>query len=207
MVPFNKDIRQLAAANDFFQKEVYRDKNVQIVLMSIPAGEDIGEETHRADQTTIFVEGDGQAVIDGNGAKVSPDHLIVIPQGAKHNIINKGTGALKLGADVITSHSVDYSGSIPVQDETIDDTTKSNASGNQNGVLDTGDVGSSVGRTFTNRVSQTVKEGRLDFGWDLGGGSREVDKQAKHSHQGQKKAGGGPPEGNHRGQHGWRCGE
>jgi mannose-6-phosphate isomerase-like protein (cupin superfamily) len=93
---FNKDIVDLANKNDFFQKEVFLDKNVQIVLMSIPAGEDIGEETHRADQTTFFVSGQGEAVVDGSTSKVTPNHMIVIPKGALHNIINKGTTPLKL---------------------------------------------------------------------------------------------------------------
>lgn len=93
---FNKDMAKLAKANSFFQKEVYLDKNIQIVVMSLKPGEDIGEETHRADQTTYFVEGTGSAVIDGRSNKVAADHMIVIPQGAKHNIINKGTTPLKL---------------------------------------------------------------------------------------------------------------
>lgn len=96
MAIFNKDMVQLAGANDFFQKEVYRDANVQVVLMSIPEGEDIGMETHRADQTTFFVEGEGQAIVDGHRTKVTPNHMIVIPKGAEHNIVNKGSGALKL---------------------------------------------------------------------------------------------------------------
>ena len=96
MTIFNKDMVKLASENDFFQKEVYRDARVQIVLMSIPAGEDIGMETHLADQTTFVVEGEGQAVIDGHRTKVTPNHVVVIPQGAEHNIVNKGAGPLKL---------------------------------------------------------------------------------------------------------------
>jgi mannose-6-phosphate isomerase-like protein (cupin superfamily) len=96
MAVFNKDMIDLATKNTFFQKEVYRDSKVQIVLMSIPAGEDIGMETHPADQTTFFVAGEGQAIVDGHSTKVSPNHLIVIPKGAEHNIVNKGSGALKL---------------------------------------------------------------------------------------------------------------
>jgi mannose-6-phosphate isomerase-like protein (cupin superfamily) len=96
MAIFNKDMIDLAGKNDFFQKEVYRDSKVQIVLMSIPAGEDIGMETHPADQTTFFVSGEGQAVVDGGHTKVSANHLIVIPKGAEHNIVNKGSGPLKL---------------------------------------------------------------------------------------------------------------
>ena len=96
MVTFNKDIIKLTETNNFYQKEVYRDDNCQIVMMSIEPGEDIGEETHEADQTTFFVAGEGQAVLDGSRTKVSPNHLIVIPQGTKHNIINKGEEPLKL---------------------------------------------------------------------------------------------------------------
>jgi mannose-6-phosphate isomerase-like protein (cupin superfamily) len=96
MAIFNKDLIELASKNSYFQREVYLDKNIQIVLMSIQPGDDIGEETHRADQTTFFVSGEGQAVVDGSRTKVGPNRLIVIPQGAKHNIINKGTEPLKL---------------------------------------------------------------------------------------------------------------
>jgi len=96
MAIFNKDMVELAGRNDLWQKEVYRDAKVQIVLMAIPAGEEIGMETHPADQTTFIVEGEAQVVIDGHATKATPNHLVVVPKGAQHNIVNKGTGALKL---------------------------------------------------------------------------------------------------------------
>jgi mannose-6-phosphate isomerase-like protein (cupin superfamily) len=96
MAIFNKNIIKLTTSNKFFQKEVYFDENCQLVMMSIEPGDDIGEETHDADQTTFFVSGEGQAVVDGSRTKVTPNHLIVIPKGAKHNIINKGSEPLKL---------------------------------------------------------------------------------------------------------------
>jgi mannose-6-phosphate isomerase-like protein (cupin superfamily) len=96
MAIFNKDIIELTGKNEFWQKEVYRDPKVQIVMMSIPSGEEIGMETHPADQTTFIVSGEGQAVVDGHSTKVGPNRLIVIPKGAQHNIVNKGSGALKL---------------------------------------------------------------------------------------------------------------
>ena len=96
MAIFNKDMVELASKNDFWQKEVYRDAKVQIVLMNIPAGEEIGLEKHPADQTTFIVEGDAQIVIDEHSTKAGPNHLVVVPKGANHNVINKGTGALKL---------------------------------------------------------------------------------------------------------------
>lgn len=96
MTIFNKDMVELAGKNDLWQKEVYRDAKVQIVLMSIPAGEEIGMETHSADQTTFIVAGDAHIVIDGHSTTASPNHLVVVPKGAQHNIVNKGSGALKL---------------------------------------------------------------------------------------------------------------
>jgi mannose-6-phosphate isomerase-like protein (cupin superfamily) len=96
MAVFNKDLVEAATKNKYFQKEVYLDDNVQIVLMHLEPGEDIGEETHPADQTTFFVSGEGQAVVDGSRTKVVDNRVIVIPKGAKHNIINKGDGPLKL---------------------------------------------------------------------------------------------------------------
>jgi mannose-6-phosphate isomerase-like protein (cupin superfamily) len=96
MAIFNKDMVELAGKNELWQKEVYRDAKVQIVLMSIPAGEEIGTETHPADQTTFIVSGAAQVVIDGHSTKAGPNHLVVVPKGAKHNIVNKGSGELKL---------------------------------------------------------------------------------------------------------------
>ncbi|MDO7841898.1 cupin domain-containing protein [Sphingomonas immobilis] len=96
MTIFNKDMIELARKNDLWQKEIYRDPKIQIVLMSIPAAEEIGLETHSADQTTFIVDGEAQIVIDGHSTKAGPNHLIVVPKGAEHNVVNKGDGTLKL---------------------------------------------------------------------------------------------------------------
>lgn len=96
MAIFNKDMIELAGKNELWQKEVFRDPRVQVVLMSIPAGEEIGMETHPADQTTFIVSGEAQVTIDGHNTKASANHMVVVPKGAQHNIVNKGSGALKL---------------------------------------------------------------------------------------------------------------
>ncbi|MCM8732161.1 TonB-dependent receptor [Hephaestia sp. GCM10023244] len=67
-----------------------------------------------------------------------------------------------IGANVVSAHSVDYSGKIPVQDVTF----------GPGGGLTLGNVGSQMGRTYASSQAQTVKELRADFGWDLGDGSR-----------------------------------
>jgi len=114
---FNKDIIKLTETNKNWQKEAYYDELVQIVMMSIPAGEDIGEETHDADQTTFIVSGEGQVVVDGSQTKVTANRLVVIPKGSKHNIINKGEDDLK----IFTVYSP------PAEDEGVSFKTKEEA--------------------------------------------------------------------------------
>ncbi|MGN6376960.1 MAG: TonB-dependent receptor, partial [Sphingomonas sp.] len=89
--------------------------------------------------------------------------------------LSNGTSSTLLGtgANVVASHSVDYSSGIPVEHIVFDDSNVNSAApGGIPGVLDSTDVSSSVGRTFTNSVSQRVKEIRGDFGWDVGEGNR-----------------------------------
>jgi oxalate decarboxylase/phosphoglucose isomerase-like protein (cupin superfamily) len=64
--------------------------------MSIEPGSDIGEEVHEADQVLIIVEGTGEVVLNRRHSPVQADSLVVVPAGTRHNIINKGTIALKL---------------------------------------------------------------------------------------------------------------
>jgi TonB-dependent receptor len=72
--------------------------------------------------------------------------------------------AVAIGAPIIASHQVNYSGDIPVDTFTINDAAPR---GNANGQLDIGDLGSQVGRTWSQRQQQEVKEIRLDGRWDL----------------------------------------
>ncbi len=71
---------------------------------------------------------------------------------------------MSIGAPIVSSHSVDYSGTVPVQKITINDAAPR---GNGNGVMDVGDLGSQVARTWTNSQKHEVKEIRGDLTWDL----------------------------------------
>lgn len=93
---FNENIFELTKKNTFFRKEVVTGPHSQVVLMSVSVGEDIGEEVHKVDQTLIFVQGQGQAIINGVVSAVLPNHLVFVPAGAKHNFKNTGTTDLKL---------------------------------------------------------------------------------------------------------------
>lgn len=97
MKGFVDNIEKLTEDNDLFRKVLYTGHNLQLVLMAIPAGEEIGEEVHDdRDQFFRIEAGTGVVSIDGVDNPVKPDDGIVVPQGARHNVKATGTETLKL---------------------------------------------------------------------------------------------------------------
>lgn len=90
------DIIQETEENNQFRKIIYTDQNTQLVLMSIPIQEDIGQEIHEATQIINIVSGEGLAIIDDLDYNIYSNSIIIIPQGSIHNIINIGNVPLKL---------------------------------------------------------------------------------------------------------------
>jgi mannose-6-phosphate isomerase-like protein (cupin superfamily) len=82
------DIEKVTKENKNFRKVLYTAKNSQLVVMSLRPGEEIGEEVHELDQFIRVEKGKGKAVLDGVEHKIEDDYAIVIPAGARHNIIN-----------------------------------------------------------------------------------------------------------------------
>ncbi|OGW41774.1 MAG: cupin [Nitrospirae bacterium GWD2_57_9] len=82
------DIEKATKENGNFRKVLYTAKNSQLVLMSLRPGEDIGEEVHDLDQFIRIEAGTGKAMLDGVEHGIEDDYAIVIPAGARHNIIN-----------------------------------------------------------------------------------------------------------------------
>lgn len=94
---FEENIKELAKENSYFRHVLYTGAHSQLVVMSIAVGEDIGEETHEgSDQIFVIVDGDGKAVLNGEGKLVQKHDVIFVQAGTRHNIINTGNEALKL---------------------------------------------------------------------------------------------------------------
>jgi mannose-6-phosphate isomerase-like protein (cupin superfamily) len=75
--------------NTDFRRVLYTGKHSQLVLMSLKPGEEIGEETHEdVDQFFRFEEGEGKVIIDGAEHRVKDGNAVIVPAGAKHNVIN-----------------------------------------------------------------------------------------------------------------------
>jgi len=92
------DIEQETIKNQDFRRVVYTAPRQQLVVMSIPPGGDIGEETHDdVDQFIRCEAGTGTAVLNGTVHTLEDGVAVIVPAGVRHNIINTSSSeSLKL---------------------------------------------------------------------------------------------------------------
>jgi mannose-6-phosphate isomerase-like protein (cupin superfamily) len=83
------NLEKETSKNSDFRRVLYTGKHSQLVLMSLKPGEEIGEETHEdVDQFFRFEAGVGKVVIDNVEHRVKDGSGVVVPAGAKHNVVN-----------------------------------------------------------------------------------------------------------------------
>jgi mannose-6-phosphate isomerase-like protein (cupin superfamily) len=90
------DIEQATEENTDFRRVLYTAPGMQLVLMSLKPGEEIGEETHDLDQFIRVEEGKGTVILEGEEHVIEDDYAVIIPRGTRHNVINIGEEDLKL---------------------------------------------------------------------------------------------------------------
>lgn len=94
---YHDDIEQQTTGNSDFRRVLYTGKNLQLVLMTLQPGEEIGSEVHSdRDQFFRFEEGAGKAFIDDNIYDVVDGSGLIVPAGARHNVRNTGDSPLKM---------------------------------------------------------------------------------------------------------------
>jgi mannose-6-phosphate isomerase-like protein (cupin superfamily) len=94
---YHDDIEQQTTSNSDFRRVLYTGHHLQLVLMTLQAGEEIGAEIHKdRDQFFRFEEGRGQVDIDDNTYDVVDGSGVIVPAGARHNVRNTGDDPLKL---------------------------------------------------------------------------------------------------------------
>lgn len=97
MKGYKQNIERLTKENDDFRKVLYTSQHLQLVLMSLKVGEDIGMETHPDNDQFFRIEsGKGKCKIDNTDYDIEEGDAVVVPAGAKHNIINTSNDTLKL---------------------------------------------------------------------------------------------------------------
>jgi len=86
---FAANLEEETQKNTDFRRVLYTGKYSQLVLMCLKPNEDIGMETHDdVDQFFRFEEGEGVVVIDATRYTVKDGSGVIVPSGAKHNVIN-----------------------------------------------------------------------------------------------------------------------
>ncbi len=93
---FHENIEDSTLENENFRRVLYTGENLQLVVMTLQEGEEVGEEIHENDQFFRFEEGEGICIINDNEYEVEDGSGVIVPAGSKHNIINIGEGPLKL---------------------------------------------------------------------------------------------------------------
>jgi mannose-6-phosphate isomerase-like protein (cupin superfamily) len=97
MKGFIGDIEALTVGNTHFRRVLYTGRNLQLVLMTLQPGEEIGAEVHDdRDQFFRVERGRGTVWIDGVRTEVADDDAIIVPAGARHNVANTGDAPLHL---------------------------------------------------------------------------------------------------------------
>ncbi len=82
------NIEKISLENTYFREVLYTAHNSQLVVMSLKPGEEIGEEVHQLDQFIRCERGQGIAILDGAESVISDGYVVIVPSGAKHNIVN-----------------------------------------------------------------------------------------------------------------------
>jgi mannose-6-phosphate isomerase-like protein (cupin superfamily) len=96
MKGYVQNIESIATGNNNFRRVLYTARNCQLVVMSLKPQEDIGTEVHKLDQFFRVEAGRGEAEIDGVRTAIQAGSAVIVPAGARHNIINTGPEPLKL---------------------------------------------------------------------------------------------------------------
>ncbi len=95
--PYVADVAAAARSNDAYRRVLFTGAKTQLVVMSIPVGGDIGAEAHpNVEQLIFIVDGRGKAVLPGAESPLGPGDVVVVPPGTRHDVVNVGSGPLRI---------------------------------------------------------------------------------------------------------------
>jgi len=93
---FVQDIEAVAIGNEQCRRVLYTAGNCQLVVMALEPKGEIGAEVHKLDQFFRVKLGTGEAILDGVRTAIRAGFAVLVPAGTNHNIVNTGSGPLKL---------------------------------------------------------------------------------------------------------------
>lgn len=105
---YRTNIVKETAANEFFRRVLFTGKKSQLVVMAIPPGGEIGEETHEhVEQTLYFQTGNGEGMLNDETFVIGPGDVVVVTPGTKHNFKNTGNEPLKVATVYAPPNHID----------------------------------------------------------------------------------------------------
>jgi len=90
------DIKEATKENGFFLKVLLTPTKVQVIVMSLLPGDEIGSEIHEGDQLLYAAKGQGVAILNDSNENFEKGTIFCVPAGARHNVINTGGVPLEL---------------------------------------------------------------------------------------------------------------
>lgn len=94
---YKGEIEKLTTENTDFRRVLYTAESMQLVLMTLKSGEEIGVETHNEnDQFFRFESGQGKVMVNETEYEVADGDAVIVPKGSQHNVINTGDEPLTL---------------------------------------------------------------------------------------------------------------
>lgn len=86
---YTGNIEKLTIENTHFRHVLYTGAHMQLVLMTLKVGEEIGLEVHHdTDQFFRFESGTGKVLVNESEYTVGDGDTVIVPAGAQHNVIN-----------------------------------------------------------------------------------------------------------------------
>lgn len=105
---YTVNIEEKTKSNTDFRHVLYTGHHMQLVLMTLQPGEDIGLEVHEDnDQFFRFESGTGSVIVGETTYTVGDGDVVIVPAGTQHNIINTGIDTLNLYTIYSPAHHKD----------------------------------------------------------------------------------------------------
>lgn len=97
MQGYSSNIEELTIGNSNFRQVLFTGKYMQLVVMSLLPGEEIGKEVHETvDQFFRIEAGRAKFVVNGEEIEVGPEEVYIVTAGSEHNVVSVGEEPLKL---------------------------------------------------------------------------------------------------------------
>ncbi len=108
LTPFQTNIVKATADNTDFRRVLFTGATSQLVVMSVPPGGEVGQETHKHVEQILYVQsGTGEAILDGKTTPIGPGDVVVVTPGTQHNFRNTGKVPMKITTTYAPPNHID----------------------------------------------------------------------------------------------------